>query len=179
MPDLSPARPGELVAFLCDSARALERDGELWRALAESRIALTVDGQSPCAAEIRRRLEGTIDRAVTGGVRSGQAAQARGDWVEAQRSFLRVLALQPSNHTAFKALQTPRPPGPSVEGRFISHRVRQGETLEFLAELYYGDRSRGELLAKVNGLSPGRPLVPGREVKIPEIPGVPILRPDR
>lgn len=178
-PDFSPDRPGELVAFLCDNARAFERNGELWRALAETRVALTVDVQSQCAAEIRRRLEGTIDRAVTDAVRSGQAAQARVDSVEAQRSFLKALALEPSNQIAFKALQTPRPTPTSIEGRFISHRVRQGETLEFLAELYYGDRSRGELLAKVNGLPQGRPLVPGRDVKIPEIPGVPILRPDR
>jgi peptidoglycan/xylan/chitin deacetylase (PgdA/CDA1 family)/nucleoid-associated protein YgaU len=183
--ELSPAGPGELVAQLCERVRALEHAGDLRRALDESRVALTVDPQSECAEQARRRLEGAIDRALTEGLREAQALQARGDRPEARQHFIKALALEPRNPAAFKALQVWRPAAapaaaaPAIEGRFIAHRVRPGETLEFLAELYYGDRSRGELLAQVNGLSPARPLVPGRDLKIPEIPGVPMLRPDR
>ena len=55
----------------------------------------------------------------------------------------------------------------------IMHTVRAGDTCASLAELYYGDRLRCEVIAETNRLALNVPLRPGQKLKIPEIPGVP------
>ena len=59
----------------------------------------------------------------------------------------------------------------------MTHIVRAGETLGSLAERYYGDRSRSEVIWETNHLPPGRPLAVGSTLKIPEIPGLPFVAP--
>ena len=55
----------------------------------------------------------------------------------------------------------------------IVHMVRTGDTCPSLAELYYGDRLRCEVIAETNRLALNVPLRPGQKLKIPEIPGIP------
>jgi hypothetical protein len=55
--------------------------------------------------------------------------------------------------------------------------VKAGDTLSSLAERYYGDRSRGEVIWETNRLPPRKGLVVGSTLKIPEIPGVPFITP--
>jgi tetratricopeptide (TPR) repeat protein len=55
--------------------------------------------------------------------------------------------------------------------------VRVGDTLASLAERYYGDRSRSEVIWETNQLPPNPRLVSGTTLKIPEIPGLPFARP--
>jgi tetratricopeptide (TPR) repeat protein len=60
---------------------------------------------------------------------------------------------------------------------FLTHTVRAGDTLASLAERYYGDRSRGEVIWETNQLPPNPRLTAGTTLKIPEIPGLPFARP--
>ena len=71
---------------------------------------------------------------------------------------------------AFDALQTQ-----AREVEFISYTVRQGDTLASLAQRYYGDRSRSEVIWETNQLPPNPKLTAGMMLKIPEIPGVPFI----
>jgi tetratricopeptide (TPR) repeat protein len=80
------------------------------------------------------------------------------------------LALDPGNAVAFEALRSK-----AKEIRVVPHSVRQGETLASIAELYYGDRSRAEVIRETNQLPPNPKLKPGLSLRIPEIPGVPFL----
>jgi tetratricopeptide (TPR) repeat protein len=64
------------------------------------------------------------------------------------------------------------------EIRFVPHTVRAGETLATIAERYYGDRARSEVIWETNQLPPNPRLAAGTVLKIPEIPGVPFVLPE-
>jgi tetratricopeptide (TPR) repeat protein len=93
--------------------------------------------------------------------------------VVARRQFLSALALDPGNRGAFDLLQSD-----TREVEFITHTVRPGDTLSALAQRYYGDRSRSEVIWETNHLPPNPRLAPGSTLKIPEIPGVPFVHPE-
>lgn len=168
-----PTPRQQLAARHRQQAEALEREGHLRRALDEWAIALTVDPQDAEARQRRQALEGRIEGLVAERMAAGRAALARGSHVEARRRFLSALALDPASRPAFETLQNE-----AREVESIAHTVRAGETLASLAQRYYGDRSRLEVIWETNQLPPNPKLAPGMVLKIPEIPGVPFNRPD-
>jgi tetratricopeptide (TPR) repeat protein len=174
-PPAAPARSpaAALAADHRHRADQLEHAGDLRRALDEWKIALTIDPGDAVARARRKALEGQIEETVATRVRQGREALARGAHLEARRHFLAVLAADPTNRPAFEALRSE-----VKEVRFVLHTVRRGETLAGLAERYYGDRSRGEVIGETNQLAPNARLTAGAVVKIPEIPGVPFAAPE-
>ena len=180
-PPVEPPAPGGMVptqrhavaASYNERAQALETDGRLREALEARKIALTVDPDDAPARDGQRALQAKIDGLVSQRLAEGRAAQARGAQVAARRSFLGVLALDPENRAAFEAL---REQTPDVEG--LPHIVRRGDTLPGLAQQYYGNRALGEVIAEANQLAPNARLAAGTQLKIPEVPGVPLIRPD-
>ena len=162
-----------LAARHRQQAEALERDGQLRRAAEEWKIALTITPGDTRARESLRALQARIDQQVAERIEEGRKAVARRVQVEARRKFLAALALDPANRAAFDALQND-----TREVEFISHTVRAGDTLSSLAQRYYGDRSRSEVIWETNQLPPNPRLAPGTTLKIPEIPGVPFVHPE-
>jgi len=57
--------------------------------------------------------------------------------------------------------------------RFIIHTVQPEETLSKLAQIYYGDLSKFDVIAKFNDI--GTNVRVGQELKIPEVEGLPFL----
>lgn len=178
----TPSEPGAgpaatardpLAARHRQQAEALERDGQLRRAAEEWKIALAIAPADARTRESLRALQARIDQAVAERLDEGRKALARGVQVEARRKFLAALALDPFNRPAFDALQSD-----TREVEFLSHTVRAGDTLTGLAQRYYGDRSRGEVIWETNQLPPNPRLAPGTTLKIPEIPGVPFVHPE-
>lgn len=158
----------EMVSGHRQRARMLERDGQLRAALLEWKVARAIDPDDAEARTEQTKLEGRIQRRVTEKLGEARAALGRGARTEARRRLLAVLALDPENAAAVALLR-----GSVRDVDFINHTVRAGETLGSIAERYYGDRSRSEVIWETNGLPPGRPLVVGSTLKIPEIPGLP------
>lgn len=169
----APIARDPLAARHRQQAEALERDGQLRRAAEEWKIVLTITPGDARARESLRALQARIDQAVAERLDEGRKALARGVQVEARRKFLTALALDPSNRAAFDALQSD-----TREVEFLTHTVRAGDTLTALAQRYYGDRSRGEVIWETNQLPPNPRLAPGTTLKIPEIPGVPFVHPE-
>jgi len=169
---LVPSQRLALVSTYNERARALESDGRLREALEARKIALTVDPNNAVSREGQGALQARIDGLISQRLAEGRASQARGAQVAARRSFLTVLALDPENRAAFEAL---REQTPDVEG--LPHIVRTGETLVGLAQQYYGNRALGEVIAEANRLAPNARLAAGTQLKIPEVPGVPLNRP--
>ncbi|HET8531464.1 MAG TPA: LysM peptidoglycan-binding domain-containing protein [Methylomirabilota bacterium] len=169
----APLARDPLAARHRQQAEALGRDGQLRRAAEEWKIALTITPTDTRARESLRALQARIDQLVAERIDEGRKALARGVQVEARRKFLAALALDPSSRVAFDALQSD-----TREVEFISHTVRAGDTLSSLAQRYYGDRSRSEVIWETNQLPPNPRLAPGTTLKIPEIPGVPFVHPE-
>ncbi len=158
----------EMVSTHRQRARLLERDGQLRAALLEWKVARAIDPEDAEARSEQTKLESRIQRRVTERLAEARAAFGRGAHVEARRKLLSVLALEPDNTAAVALLR-----GSVREVDSVTHTVRAGETLGSIAERYYGDRSRGEVIWETNRLPAGRPLVVGSTLKIPEIPGLP------
>jgi tetratricopeptide (TPR) repeat protein len=148
-----------------------ERKGDLQRALQERTIALTITPDDRAAREGRARLQALIERRVGERVQQGRAALARGSHAEARRHFLAALALDPTNRRVFEALQQE-----VREVEVIVHTVRPGDTLASVAQRYYGDPARAEVIHETNQLRPGTRLAVGQPLKVPEILGVPFVR---
>ena len=169
----TPIARDPLAARHRQQAEALERDGQLRRAAEEWKIVLTITPTDARARESLRALQARIGQLVAERIDEGRKALARGVQVEARRKFLAALALDPSSRAAFEVLQSD-----TREVEFISHTVRAGDTLSSLAQRYYGDRSRSEVIWETNQLPPNPRLAPGTTLKIPEIPGVPFVHPE-
>jgi tetratricopeptide (TPR) repeat protein len=155
------------------AARAGEGEGLLQRARSQWKVALTIDPDDPEARAGLRELDARIEREVAARMEAGRAAMARGVQLEARRQFLAALALDPANRPAFLALQNE-----VREVETILHTVRAGETLAGLAQRYYGDRSRAEVIWETNQLPPNPRLTAGMRLRVPEIPGVPFVHPE-
>jgi tetratricopeptide (TPR) repeat protein len=166
---MRPPTPREaLAAPHRERAERLQKEGALRAALAEWTIALTIDPADTTVAEVKRRLEARIEREVAERVQQGRAALAREAHLDARRHFLAALALDPHNATAFEALRHD-----VKDVRFITHTVRSGDTLGSIAQRYYGDRSRSEVIWEINQLPRNPRLVVGSSLRVPEIPGLP------
>ena len=166
----APIARDPLAARHRQQAEALERDGQLRRAAEEWKLVLTITPGDAQAREALRALQARIGRLVAERLEEGRKALARGVQVEARRQFLSALALDPGNRAAFDALQSD-----TREVEFVTHTVRAGDTLTALAQRYYGDRSRSEVIWETNQLPTNPRLAPGSTLKIPEIPGVPFV----
>ena len=171
-PGPPPPPRAALAAPYNERAQALEADGRLREALQARQIALTINPDDAAARASLAALQARIDEQVSAQLKEGRAALQRGAQVVARRHFLAVLALDPTNRTAFEAL---RDQTPDVE--MFSHTVRAGETLSSLASHYYGNRALGEVIAETNKLAPNARLAAGTVLKIPEVPGVTLNRP--
>ncbi|HEY7650235.1 MAG TPA: LysM domain-containing protein, partial [Methylomirabilota bacterium] len=167
-PSASPSTVDRLVEDHRKHARILEQAGDLRRALDEWKIALTIAPDDAAAREGRARVEKALEDGVTTRLRLGQDALRRGAYLEARRHLLAVLALDPGNKVAFIALRDE-----VKELRSVSHTVARGETLGSIAERYYGDRARAEVIWETNNLPANPRLAVGTRLAIPEIPGVP------
>lgn len=62
----------------------------------------------------------------------------------------------------------------TVKG-FITHTVQPGESLSKLAQVYYGDYKKFDLIAKFNNITDITGVRVGQEIKIPQVEGVPFL----
>jgi tetratricopeptide (TPR) repeat protein len=161
-----------LVKQYRDKATDLAAKGRLREALENWRVALTIDPKDAIAIDESRKLEERIKQTAGERLARGQESLKRGAHLEARGHFLAVLALDPANRDAFNALQNQ-----VREVRQINHTVRAGESLASIAQQYYGDRSRSEVIWETNQLPPNPKLSPGMVLRIPEIPGLPFGRP--
>ena len=172
-PPPGPTKRQALAAAHRERAEALEREGSLRRALDEWEIALAIEPGDAAARQGREKLQARVEGAFAARITEARAALARGSIAEARRRLLAALALDPANRPAFELLQTE-----ARETPFITHTVRAGDTLAALAQRYYGDRMRSEVIWEANRLPANARLAAGTTLKIPEIPGVPFVRPE-
>jgi peptidoglycan/xylan/chitin deacetylase (PgdA/CDA1 family) len=160
-----------LAAAHREWAAELEQRGMLRDALDECRIARTIEpsgGPDRC-----EHIEAKIGTEEARLMKEG-AALARAGNPDARSRLLAALALNPASFAAFEALRA----APTA-ARFLRHIIGPNESTASVADLYYGDRKRADIIEQANDLKPGAALTVGKVLRIPEIRGVPFLRPDR
>ena len=164
-----PSRP-DLVAPSHARAKKLEADGQLRPALLEWKVAHAIDPNDAETRANEARLTARIEGLVAARVTEARGALQRGAPLQARRLLLSALAMDPTNTTAAELLRG------IGDVEFVTYTVRAGDTLATVAERHYGDRARGEVIWETNNLPPGKPLVVGAVLRIPEIPGMPFYK---
>lgn len=170
LPFGGPSRRHLVAESYRAKAELYERDGALRAALEAVKVALALEPDDAAARALKARLEARIERDVAEHVQQARAAVAWRAYLEARRHYLAALALEPTNTTAFEGLRND-----VKEVRFVTHTVRPGDSLGSIAQRYYGDRSRSEVIWEINQLPRNPKLAVGASLRVPEIPGVPFL----
>jgi tetratricopeptide (TPR) repeat protein len=146
-------------------ARALEyeRKGQPQKALQfyEAALAVIVAKKEGLQESLRKDAEKHYQR--------GLDYHEQGKYANARHEFLVALRLRPDFPEVVELLK-PAPPPPF--GRYVVHEVKEGEYLTAIAEKYYGDQSKFEIIARINGLEDATKLYAGMKLIIPETKGV-------
>ncbi|MEJ2363537.1 MAG: tetratricopeptide repeat protein [Deltaproteobacteria bacterium] len=148
-----------LEKVLLERALACERKGQSQKALQLYEAALAV------IADKKKGLEESLRQDAEKHYQSGLEYYEQGKYSEARREFLVALRLRPDFPEVVELLK-PVPPPPL--GHYVVHEVREGEYLSAIAENYYGDKHKFEIIARANDLEDATKLHAGMKLIIPE-----------
>jgi tetratricopeptide (TPR) repeat protein len=152
-----------LERVLLERALEYERKGQPQKALQfyEATLAVIVAKKEGLQESLRQDAEKHYQR--------GLDYHEQGKYANARHEFLVALRLRPDFPEVVELLK-PVPPPPF--GRYVVHEVKQGEYLAAIAEKYYGDQRKFEIIARVNDLEDATKLYTGMKLIIPETKGV-------
>jgi tetratricopeptide (TPR) repeat protein len=152
-----------LERILLERALEYEQKGQPQKALQFYEAALAV------IVAKKKGLEKSLVKDAEKHYQRGLDYREQGKYSKARREFLVALRLRPDFPEVVDLLK-PAPPPPI--GRYVVHEVKEGEYLAAIAEKYYGDRSKFEVIARVNDLEDATKLYTGMKLIIPETRGV-------
>ena len=152
-----------LERVLLQRALEYERKGQSQKALQFYEAALTV------IVAKKKGLEDSLHKDAEKHYQRGLEYYEQGKYSNARHEFLVALRLRPDFPEVVELLK-PAPPPPV--GRYVVHEVKEGEYLTAIAEKYYGDQSKFEIIARANDLKDATKLYPGMKLIIPETEGV-------
>ena len=151
-----------LERVLLERALEYERQGQSHKALQSYEAALAV------IVTKKKGLEESLRKDAEEHYQRGMRYQEQGKYTKARHEFLVALRLWPDFPQVVELLKPP----PPLLGRYVVHRVKGGEYLTAIAEKYYKDQSKFELIARFNDLEDATKLQRGMKLKIPVIEGV-------
>ena len=148
---------------LLERALEYERQGNSQKALQFYEAALAV------LASKKKGLEESLRQDAEKHYQRGLEYYEQGKYSNARREFLVALRLRPDFPEVLQLLK-PAPPPPF--GHYVVHEVKEGEYLAAIAEKYYGDKTKFEIIARANNLDDATKLYTGMKLIIPETEGV-------
>ncbi len=148
---------------LLERALEYERKGNSQKALQFYEAALAV------LASKKKGLEESLRQDAEKHYQRGLEYYEQGKYSNARREFLVALRLRPDFPEVLQLLK-PVPPPPF--GHYVVHEVMEGEYLSAIAEKYYGDKTKFEIIARANNLEDATKLYTGMKLIIPETEGV-------
>ena len=158
-PEVKEPPEVRLEKVLLERALAYEREGQSQKALQLYEAALAV------IASKKKGLEESLRQDAEKHYQSGLEYSEKGKYSEARREFLVALRLRPDFPEVVELLK-PVPPPPI--GHYVVHQVKEGEYLAAIAEKYYGDKNKFEMIARANDLEDATKLHAGMKLIIPE-----------
>ena len=170
-----PSSPGAVAKGYLSQGRASEK-AENWVAAARFyKLALAIEPQNAQTADSLKRMEAKRLKVAEEHYRKGLGYLAQGKYKYGQQQFLAALRYWPQHRGALEKLQ---PRTRIKTKRFIMHIVQKGETLSIISQNYYNDTIHFQTIAQFNDLPDATSIQVGKELKIPEIEGVPFLVPE-
>jgi tetratricopeptide (TPR) repeat protein len=114
-------------------------------------------------------LENALRQEAETHYQRGLEFNKQGKYARARREFLVALRLWPDFPEVVESL---KPFWPPSSGRYVVHKVKEGEYLTAIAESYYEDQNKFDLITRYNELEDATKVYAGMNLKIPEIEGV-------
>ena len=173
--DKLPDSPHAVATGYLSQGRANENAGKWVEAARYYKLALTVEPQNTQAADSLKRVQAKRLKLAEAHYRRGLGHLAQGRYREGQRQFLATLRYWPQHKGALEKLQ---PRTRIKTKRYILHTVQKGETISIISKKYYDDPMHFQTVARFNNLPDATTIQTGKELKIPEIEGVPFLIPE-
>jgi len=152
-----------LEKILLERALEYERKNQPHKALQSYEAALAV------IVTQKEGLEDSLRKNAEKHYRRGLELQDQGKYGKARHEFLTALRLWPDFPEVVALL---KPLQPKPHRRYVIHRVEEGEFLTAIAQKYYNDQSKFEIIARYNDLEDAAKIYPGMKLKIPEFEGV-------
>jgi len=171
---LGTKSPAQLSEEYTAKAQKLEAQGDLVEALEQYKLVLTVDPENQLAKEKSTTINQELHNLAEEHYQTGRAFYNKGQYAPARKEFLTALRYYPEHAKAKNKLTATRKVIEPVK-RYIVHTLQPDESISTLAERYYGDYRKFHLIAEYNELEDATRVTVGQEIKIPVIPGIPII----
>jgi tetratricopeptide (TPR) repeat protein len=173
--DKLPGFPPDVAKGYISQGRASEAAGNWIEADRYYKLALAVEPQNTQIADSLKRVEAKRLKLAEAHYRKGLRYLAQGKYRDGQQQFLTTLRYWPQHKGALEKLQSRTQ---IKTKRYIMHTVQKGETISIISKKYYDDPMHFQTVARFNNLSDATTIRVGKELKIPEIDGVPFLVPE-
>ena len=167
--------PNAAAKGYLSQGRASENAGNWVEAARYYNLALTAEPQNKQIADSLKRVQAKRLNLAEVHYRQGLRNLAQGKYRDGERQFLAALRYWPQHKGALKKLQSRTQ---IKTKRYIMHTVQKGETISIISKNYYNDPKHFQIVAKFNNLPDATTVRVGKELKIPEIEGVPFLVPE-
>ena len=166
--------PNAAAKGYLSKGRASENAGNWVEAARYYNLALAVDPQNKQIADSLKRVQAKRLKLAEVHYREGLRNLAQGKYRDGERQFLAALRYWPQHKGAREKLQSRTQ---IKTKRYIMHTVQKGETISIISKNYYNDPKHFQIIAKFNNLPDATTVRVGKELKVPEIEGVPFLLP--
>jgi tetratricopeptide (TPR) repeat protein len=167
--------PNAVANGYLSQGRASEAAGNWVEAARYYKLALAIEPQNKQFADSLKRVEAKRLKLAEAHYRKGLEYLAQGKYRDGKRQFLATLRYWPQHKGALEKLQSRTQ---IKTKRYIMHIVQKGETISIISKIYYNDPKHFQTVARFNNLPDATAIQTGKELKIPEIEGVPFLVPE-
>jgi tetratricopeptide (TPR) repeat protein len=165
--------PGErFVKAYLRKGREHEDKGDLVAASKQYKLAMIVIPRNKDAIEGYNRVEIKLRSSAQEHYKAGLKFHKQGKYGPAHHQFLIALRLWPDYPEVIERLASRK--RIQIKG-YIVHTIKKGENLSKLADMYYGDSHKFQIIAKYNNLTDATQVYAGQKIKVPEIEGMGFL----
>lgn len=179
-PTVSDPVKGHEIEEIKERIKNSEARRDFQKVLQGWKRVYSLDPENQEAQRMVSQLEEGLRRAIAEHMRAGMAFYQQGEFEKSKKELLLVLFLDPGQKEAWIHLRrisllenTTMPQRrwihqvPDPSGDYIFHPLKEGETLSMIAEKYFGDPSKSQVIADANAISDVARVRAGRIIKVP------------
>jgi tetratricopeptide (TPR) repeat protein len=166
--------PAHLVDQYISKAQEFEAKGDLVAALEQYKFLLTVDPQNQLSKEKTYQIEAALIELAEKHYQMGITLHRKGEYSRARQEFLTTLRYSPEHPEANKMLKEHELEEQQVKG-YLLHTIQADESISILAQKYYGDNKKFQIIAEYNRMEDATKVKVGQEIRVPVVHGMPFF----